>query len=206
MTFLQDQGTVISDLMAEVVLLEGKVCDNEVKLEENEEKLANLERNSITKSQIDSRKEMTEKVKVSAKQFKVFDVDFKKEIGDRKELLAAAKSCILEQISDSRKKKYEDLVRTATMQVLARQTTKRKLKDTDTDIWTAPILFTVEDRETRWELEDTLRSNGLYPTFHWDRYMLDSVKEMRTRLVADYPEDKFMIRIRPEEKSRQLAD
>jgi hypothetical protein len=200
-TFLQDQGTVISDLMAEFVLLENKVVEAEEKLEDNEEKIASLEKNRITKSQVDSRKEMTEKVKVSAKQFKIFDVDFKKEIGDRKELITAAKKSILERISDSRKKKYEDLVRTATMQVLARQTTKRKLKDSDTDIWTAPILFTVEDRETRWELEDTLRSNGLFPTFHWDREMLDSVKEMRTRITADYPEDKFMVRIRPEERA-----
>jgi hypothetical protein len=200
-SFLQDQGTMVSDLMAEVVLLESKLGEVEIKLEESEEKIAHLEKSRITKSQTDSRKEMTEKVKVSAKQFKIFDVDFKKEIGDRKELLGAAKSGILDRISDSRRAKYEELVRTATVQVLARTTTRRKQKDTDKDIWTAPILFTVDDRETRWELEDTLRSNGLFPTFHWDRDIMDSVKEMRTKINSEFPEDKFMVRIRPEERA-----
>jgi hypothetical protein len=153
------------------------------------------------KVQADSRTDMVEKVKISAKQFKLFDVDFKKEISDRKELLATARTSILERISESRRAKYEELVRAATIQVLARTTSKRKMKDSDSDIWTAPVLNTVEDRETRWDLEDTLRSNGLFPNFHWDRDMLDSVKKMRGKLVAEYPEDKFMIRIRPEERA-----
>jgi hypothetical protein len=144
---------------------------------------------------------MTEKVKASSKQFKLFDIDFKKEFSDRKELMAAAKNSIRERISESRRAKYDDLIRTATMQVLARSTTKRKVKDSDSEVWTAPVLVTVEDRDTRWELEDTLRSNGLYPTFHWDKDILDSVKVMRENIVKDYPEDKFMVRIRPEEQA-----
>ncbi len=109
-----------------------------------------MEKCRVTKSQVDSRKEMTEKIKMSSKQFKIFDVDFKGEISDRKELLAVAKKGIRDSISDSRRAKYDELVRTATVQVLARTTTKRKLKDSDSEVWTAPILFTVEDRETRW--------------------------------------------------------
>jgi hypothetical protein len=199
-TFLQDQSTIVSDLMSEFVLLEERTNDLETRQDEDEEKIGSLEKNRITKVQTDSRKDMVEKVKTSAKQFKLFDVDFKKEISDRKELLTTARTCVLERISESRRAKYEELVRSATIQVLARSTSKRKTKDSDSDIWTAPVLFTVDDRETRWELEDTLRSNGLFPNFHWDRDMLESVKKMRGKLVAEYPEDKFMIRIRPEER------
>jgi hypothetical protein len=199
--FLQEQGTLISDLMSEVVKLEDRVEEAETRQDEDEEKIGSLEKCRVTKSQVDSRKEMTEKIKMSSKQFKIFDVDFKGEISDRKELLAAAKKGVRDSISDIRRAKYDELVRTATVQVLARTTTKRKLKDSDSEVWTAPILFTVEDRETRWELEDTLRSNGIFPNFHWDREMLDNVKEMRSMIVKEYPEDKYMIRIRPEERA-----
>jgi hypothetical protein len=199
--FLQDQGTMISDLMSEVVKLEERIVETESRQDEEEEKIASLEKSRVTKNQMDSRQDMTEKVKASSKQFKLFDIDFKKEVSDRKELMATAKNSILERISESRRAKYEELIRTATMQVLARANTKRRVKDSDTEVWTAPVLVTVEDRDTRWELEDTLRSNGLYPTFHWDRDILDSVKTMRENIVKEYPEDKYMVRIRPEERA-----
>jgi hypothetical protein len=200
-SFLQEQGTLVSDLMSEVIKLEDRVEEAEARQDEDEEKIVSLEKCRVTKSQVDSRKEMTEKIKISAKQFKIFDVDFKGEITDRKELLAAAKKGVYDSISESRRAKYEELVRAATVQVLARSTTKRKIRDSDNEVWTAPILFTVDDRETRWELEDTLRSNGVFPNFHWDKEMLDNVKEMRSRVAKEYPEDRFMIRIRPEERA-----
>ncbi len=52
-SFLQDQGTVVSDLMAEVVLLENKLGEVENKLEESKEKIVQLEKSRITKSQTD---------------------------------------------------------------------------------------------------------------------------------------------------------
>jgi hypothetical protein len=198
--FLQDQSTIVSDLMSEVVMLEERVVEMEGRQDEDEEKISSLEKNRVTKAQLDSKKEMVEKAKTSSKQFKLFDVDLKKEISDRKELQAAARAGIAARISESRRAKYEELVRSASMQVLARTSTKRKVKDTDSEIWTAPILVTVEDRETRWELEDILRSNGLFPNFHWDRDMLDSIGKMRSKLAVEYPEDKFMVRMRPEER------
>jgi hypothetical protein len=70
----------------------------------------------------------------------------------------------------------------------------------DQEIWTAPILISLEDRESRWELEDLLRGSNLYPTFHWNREMVGLVKEMRSSLKEKYPEEKHFIRIRPEDE------
>jgi hypothetical protein len=86
------------------------------------------------------------------------------------------------------------------LQALARTTTRRKDQKTDNKIWTAPILYSVEDRETRWELEDLMRGPNLYPTFHWNRETVGLVKEMRTALKEKFPEDTNFIRIRPEER------
>jgi hypothetical protein len=92
------------------------------------------------------------------------------------------------------------LIKNASMQVLARATMKRKDQKGDQEIWTAPILVSLEDRESRWELEDLLRGSNLYPTFHWNREMVGLVKEMRSSLKEKYPEEKHFIRIRPEER------
>jgi hypothetical protein len=62
-----------------------------------------------------SRKEMTERVSVASKQFKVLDIDFGKEVTDRKELLAAAKEHMASKVRSDKRARYEDLVRNATL-------------------------------------------------------------------------------------------
>jgi len=83
--------------------------------------------------------------------------------------------------------------------VLAKQTTKRR--SGDRDIWTAPVLVQIEDRETRWGAEDTLRKSKIHLTFHWPKEMMDDIKTYR-RVVQDmgFGEDTHFIRIRPEER------
>jgi hypothetical protein len=76
---------------------------------------------------------------------------------------------------------------------------KRKEQDTDKEIWTAPILLSVDDRENRWELEDILRQSKVYPNFHWSKEMVGLVKDMRNNLKEKF-DDKYFVRIRPEER------
>jgi hypothetical protein len=135
-----------------------------------------------------SRKEMTERVTTASKQFKVMDLDFGKESADRKELMALAKEKMWDKIRSDKKARYEELVKKAYLQVLARSMTKRKQQGSEQEIWTAPILYSV------------LRSSNVYPTFHWNREMVGVVKEMRNSLKEKYTEDKHFIRIRPEER------
>jgi hypothetical protein len=65
----------------------------------------------------------------------------------------------------------------------------------DRDIWTAPILFSVDERESRWELEDILRQSKAHPSFPWSKDMFGLIKEMRTSL-KDRFDAKHYIRIR----------
>ncbi len=48
-TFLQDQSTIVSDLMSEFVTLEERTNNLEARQDEDEEKIGNLEKNRITK-------------------------------------------------------------------------------------------------------------------------------------------------------------
>jgi hypothetical protein len=197
---LTDQGSLISDPIKGMIGLEDRINGLLEAKEKDTERIKLLEtcRESIELK--GSKKEMTEKVAVASKQFKIMDVDFGKEYTDRKVLIATAKEKMAEKIRSDKKSRYEDLVKNALMQVLARATTKRKDQGGSNEIWTAPILVTVEDRETRWELEDILRSCHVHPTFHWNREMVGLVKEMRGSIKEKYPEDKLFIRVRPEER------
>jgi hypothetical protein len=196
---LEQQCTTTSDLISEIIILENKVDEMKEEQDLLKDRIKDLENCRERNDVKASRKEMTEKVAVSAKQFKLLDLDFEKEISDRKELANKAMEKVKDKIRADKKARYEELIRKATVQVLARATTKRKEQDSDKEIWTAPVLFTVDDRETRWELEDILRQCKVHPTFHWNREMVGLVKEMRSSLKDKY-DDKHYIRIRPEEK------
>ena len=49
-------------------------------------------------------------------------------------------------------------------------------------------------------MEDVWRQSGVYPTFHWNREMMGLVKDMRAALKDRYDEEKYYIRIRPDER------
>jgi hypothetical protein len=196
---IEAHGTLVSDLISQIIELESRVEVTQDELAVSKERIRDLE-NCREKADIKlSRKEMTEKVAVSAKQFKILDVDFGKDMSDRKELITTAKEKLGLKVRSDKRARYEELIRKASFQVLSKATTKRKDQDSDKDIWTAPILVSLDDRENRWELEDLLRQSKVYPTFHWGRDMIGLVKDMRTSIKEKY-DDKFYIRIRPEER------
>jgi hypothetical protein len=196
---VESVGTANSDLITEIMAMESKIEAMEEEQAMLKDRIKDLE-NCREKNDVKiSRKEMSEKVAVSAKQFKVMDMDFEKEIGERKDLIAKAKEVLKDKIRSDKKARYDELIRKATVQVLARTTTKRKPQDSDNDIWTAPILVSVDEREARWELEDMFRQSKVYPTFHWNREMVGLVKDMRNSLKDKF-DDKHYIRIRPEER------
>jgi hypothetical protein len=196
---LEAQGTMVSDLIAQIIDLESNVEELGDELIASKERIRDLE-NCREKSDVKiSRKDMTDKVVVSSKQFKVMDIDFGKEISERKELINVAKEEIGRKVRSDKKARYDELIRKATIQVLAKGTVKRKEQDTDKEIWTAPILLSVDDRENRWELEDILRQSKVYPNFHWSKEMVGLVKDMRNNLKEKF-DDKYFVRIRPEER------
>jgi hypothetical protein len=58
------------------------------------------------------------------------------------------------------RKDYDDKIKAATFRVLARNTHKRNVEGQD--IWTAPVLVTIPDRESRWQVEDHLRKSKAF--------------------------------------------
>jgi hypothetical protein len=146
-----------------------------------------------------SKKDMEEKVKVASTQFKVMDLNIGKDFADRKAITEAAKAAIQNKVRSDLRKDYDDKIKAATFRVLARNTHKRNVEGQD--IWTAPVLVTIPDRESRWQVEDHLRKSKVNPGFHWPREMVDNIKAYRGSLARlGVSETDNFIRIRPEER------
>jgi hypothetical protein len=87
------------------------------------------------------------------------------------------------------------------VQVLARQTTKRKNFNGDSEIWTAPVVLTIQERAARWDMEDVLRKSKMFPTFHWPKEFLEPMKKLKEELKNGGVDDStHYTRIRPELK------
>ena len=74
-------------------------------------------------------------------------------------------------------------------------------------MWTAPVLVTIQDRESRWEAEDILRQSNCYPSFHWPKEMLEPVKTLRKAIVDSGVDNKTnYIRIRPDDRDSRMSN
>jgi hypothetical protein len=82
---------------------------------------------------------MKEKIPESAKQFKLLDDHFVKEIRGRKDVMSAAKEEVTDRVRSDQKAKYNEVIRHATLQVLSKDTRKRKERGTEMEIWTVPL-------------------------------------------------------------------
>jgi hypothetical protein len=144
-----------------------------------------------------SKRDMEEKVKVAATQFKVMDIDVGGAFTDRKELTEAAKKALQSKVRSDLRSSYDEKIKQASVRVLSSKAFKRQGESGE--FWTAPILVTIQDRETRWQVEDTLRKSKVFPGFHWPREMVDSVKAYR-KVVEDmgFTDQDHYVRIRPE--------
>jgi hypothetical protein len=80
---IEAHGTLVSDLISQIIELESRVEETQDELVASKERVKDLE-SCREKSDVKlSTKEMTEKVAASARQFKILDVDFGKEMNDR---------------------------------------------------------------------------------------------------------------------------
>jgi hypothetical protein len=75
---LEVQGSLVSDLISQIIDLEGSAEMLENSMLECKERIIGLE-NCREKTEVKvSREDMTDKVAVSVKQFKLLDIDFKR--------------------------------------------------------------------------------------------------------------------------------
>ena len=142
---------------------------------------------------------MGKKMEVAVTQVKLLDIDFGRCIDDHKEMLKVAKEAIAANVRSDCKEKYDNLVQQAVVQVLARQTSKRKNFGGDSEIWTAPVILTIQERAARWDMEEVLRKSKMFPTFHWPKEFLEPMKKIKEELKSGGVNDAtHYVRIRPE--------
>ncbi len=199
LAFVQNQATHISDLCQAVADLEEKLEAAAVRETSNKQKLEEMEKFRETNEVKASRVEMGKKMEAAVTQVKILDLNFDKEIDDHKEMLNCAKIRLRAKVKASEQEKFGELVKKAVVQVLAKKTVKRKAKDDGQDIWTAPVVLTMKEKQDRWEMEDLLRRNKIFPTFHWPKEFLEPMKKMREELAKEVDEETHYTRIRPVE-------
>ncbi len=167
--YLEKNANVMTGMISEISRLEEALEASEVKEEEHVNRIVELEKLRETSEVKLSKAEMGKKMEVAQTQVKLLDIDFRKCIDDPKELNKAAREAIAAEVRSDEKEKYNKLVRNAVVQVLARQTTKRKNFSGDSEIWTAPLVLMIQERAARWDMEEVLRKCKMFPTFHWPK-------------------------------------
>ena len=190
-------NTELSDLLQMVVTLEKRASAAEQKAVKADVKVKEIEKVRETVEIKASRKEMAAKMEYASTQVKVMDLDFERSIDEQKEMVKVAKLRLTAKVKAEDQPKFTDLVKKAGVHVLARKTAKRKARESGEDIWTAPVVLTIPEKNERWEMEDLLRRNKIFPTFHWPKDFLDPLKKMREELKKKVDEDSNYIRIRP---------
>jgi hypothetical protein len=199
--YLEKNANTMTGLISEISRLVEALEVSEAKEEESVNRIAELEKLRETSEVKLSKAEMGKKMEVAQTQVKLLDIDFGKCIDDPKELNKAAKEAIAAKIRSDEKEKYDNLVKNAVVQVLARQTTKRKNFNGDSEIWTAPVVLTIQERAARWDMEDVLRKSKMFPTFHWPKEFLEPMKKLKEELKNGGVDDStHYTRIRPELK------
>ena len=195
--YQQKMSSQFSDLCKKVAELEEQLDKSVAREAKANEKIESMERIRESMAVKASRAEMTAKIEQAVTQVKILDLSLDTQTDDRRELTHAVKCRLKAKVKADDQPRYQELVDKGVLQVLANKSTKRKRREDGQEIWTAPVLITIPDKETRWEMEDLLRRNRLFPTFHWPKEFLDPMKKMREELKKKVDEDKNYVRIRP---------
>jgi hypothetical protein len=196
---LERNATTASDMYGELSESRQENVALKKKLDKVEEE---LEQAKMCRRKVEakaSKKDTEDKIKTAATQFKVMNLDLGGAYTDRKELHEAARKALEAKVRTDLRAEYDSKIKQAAMKVLAAKPIKRQ---TETgEIWTAPVLVTIEDRDSRWQVEDMLRKSKVFPSFHWPREMVDNVKAYRQVInKLGFTDDEFFVRIRPDQR------
>ena len=206
---IEQQSSVVSDMAMEMSVMREalKMKDEEVrKLKEGfKDQEVAVKAVAKAKENIEikaSAKEMEDKLRTANTQFKLMDVNIGRETEDRKEIIEKGVTEIRRNLRSDAVKEFDELIKFAEVAPLTRKT----FKATGKDYYSAPLLFTVQDKTKKWKLEDTLRGSKMYPGFHWPQEMVAPVKEYRRILKEEggVNEENSYIRIRPAERNGRL--
>jgi hypothetical protein len=201
--WFESQASTMSDMTVRIDELESENEDLKSENVELKAAMTELENRKKQDEIKNSRAEMEAKIKEASLQVKVMDLDFGSEIKERKDLLEKSGKVMDDRIRSDLKAQYDNLCKKAVRMVMAKQTAKYKVGDSE--IWTAPVVMAFKDRNEKWEMEDLLRKSNIFPSYHWPKEMLEPVKKFR-QTVRDngINEATSYIRIRPVEKDGKL--
>ena len=199
----ETQANIMSDLAGTITCLNANIQELTEENEGLKEELKAVRIVRESQQLKDSQKEMETQLREALTKVKVMDLDFGACLTDRKQLIDAGKDRLREQVRSDLRARFDTLMSRASLAVIARATAKRAYPEGDR--WTAPVLLTIPDRETRWETEDILRSSKCYPSFHWPKEMIEPVKVLRKAMVDSGTSDTTnYIRIRPDDRDGKM--
>jgi len=206
---MEQQSSIISDMAMEmgVMRMALSVRENEVKKLKEDFRDQEVAVKAVAKAKENieikaSAKEMEEKLRTATTQFKLMDVNIGRETDDRREIIDKGVAEIRKNLRADAVKDFDELIKFAEVAPLTRKT----FKATGKEHFSAPLLFTVQDKSKKWKLEDTLRASKMYPGFHWPQEMVAPVKEYRRILKEEggVNEDSSYVRIRPAERDGRM--
>jgi hypothetical protein len=205
---MDEMACMVSEVVEEMDSMqeEVKTKDKEIrKLKEQlEEQSSVVSSVVVTRDKLEvktSSKDMEERLRIATTQFKVMDVDIGKETDNRAEILTKGMEAIKAKVRSDMQEEWTRLAEGVDVAPLVRKTAK----PTGKDFYSAPLLFTVQDKTRRWRMEEILRHSKIYPGFHWPQEMMPVLKDYKTVLRDNgVSEDSTYVRIRPVEREGKV--
>jgi hypothetical protein len=205
---LEGVANIVAEVVMEMQKMDGTIKEKDSEIKRLKEEM-NDQKNVVktvsqSKDNIEikaSSKDMEDRLRVSLTQFKVMDIEIGKETDDRRELISKGMEDIRKKVRSDQKEAWDKLADGVDVIPLV----KKSAKQTGSDKYTAPFLFTVQERSKKWKMEDILRSSKIYPGFHWPQEMMSVMKGYRKVLTDNgVNEDAAYIRIRPQERDGRI--
>jgi hypothetical protein len=208
MTGMDEMACMVTEVVEEMDAMQDEVKgkDKEIrklrdKLEEQSSVVSSV---VVTKDKMEvkaSSKDMEDRLRLATTQFKVMDVDIGKETDNRAEIITKGMAAIKEKVRSDMQEEWTKLAEGVDVAPLVRKTAK----PTGKDHFSAPLLFTVQDKAKRWRMEEILRNSKIYPGFHWPQEMMTVLKDYKTVLKEGGVNDETTYtRIRPVEREGKV--
>jgi hypothetical protein len=208
MNGMDEMACMVTEVVEEMDAMQEEVKSKEKEIrklrEQLDEQSTVVSTVVVTKDKLEvkaSSKDMEERLKVATTQFKVMDIDIGKETENRAEILARGLTAIKDRVRSDMQEEWTRLAEGVDVAPLVRKTTK----PTGKDYYSAPLLFTVQDKNKRWRMEEILRNSKIYPGFHWPQEMMTVLKDYKTVLKDNgVNEETTYVRIRPVERDGKV--
>jgi len=205
---MDDMACLVTEMYSEIERLEKEVYGKDKEIRKLQDEMMEQEKVVkavvVTKDKIEekaSSKEMEDRLKVAVTQFKVMDIDIGKETENRTEIIGRGLAGIKTKVRSDYQEEWTKLVEGVEVAPLERKTSK----PTGKDYYTAPLLFTVQDKTKRWRMEEILRNSRIYPGFHWPQEMMPVLKGYTSVLKDNgVNEDCTYVRSRPTERDGKV--